>query len=63
MVSGEILRISLLKEVPFSDSNFIPNSFARMILSLAAEIQQSNKEYTNGQLVVLIQEAGRFLQK
>ncbi|MCV80337.1 TetR/AcrR family transcriptional regulator [Listeria monocytogenes] len=63
VVSGEILRISLLKEVSFSDSHFIPNCFARMILSLAAEIQQSNKDYTNGQLVELIQEAARFLQK
>lgn len=63
VVSGEILRISLLKEVSFSDSHFIPNCFARMILSLAVEIQQSNKDYTNGQLVELIQEAARFLQK
>ncbi|EDN9530784.1 TetR/AcrR family transcriptional regulator [Listeria monocytogenes] len=63
VVSGEILRISLLKEVSFSDSHFIPNYFARMILSLATEIQQSNKDYTNGQLVELIQEAARFLQK
>ncbi|EAE8346630.1 TetR/AcrR family transcriptional regulator [Listeria monocytogenes] len=63
VVSGEILRIGLLKEFSFSDNKFIPNCLARMILSLGAEIEQTNIEYTNDQLVELIQEAAHFLQK
>ncbi|MBF2356675.1 TetR/AcrR family transcriptional regulator [Listeria welshimeri] len=63
VVSGEILRIGLLKEISFSDTKFIPNCLARMILSLAAEIHQSGKKFTNDQLVELIQEASQFLQR
>lgn len=63
VVSGEILRIALLKEVSFSDNKFIPNYLARMILSLAAEVHQAKKEYTNSQLIDLVQEAAHFHQK
>ncbi|MBC2329014.1 TetR/AcrR family transcriptional regulator [Listeria swaminathanii] len=63
VVSGEILRIALLKEVSFSDNKFIPNYLARMILSLAAEVHQAKKEYTNSQLIDLVQEAAHFSQK
>ncbi|MGC7133494.1 hypothetical protein AABM06_02605 [Listeria ivanovii] len=63
IVSGEILQICLLKEITFSDNQFIPNYLARLILSFGLEISQTKSNYTNSDLLELATETFHFLTK
>ncbi|MBC1758462.1 hypothetical protein ACP0AK_04500 [Listeria ivanovii] len=53
----------MLKEITFSDNQFIPNYLARLILSFGLEISQTKSNYTNSDLLELATETFHFLTK